>query len=118
MKPDEKNQPQHETKYRLVYCTTSGLAEAEEIGRKLVEERRVACANLIPQMISIYEWEGKLEQASEAILLLKTTEDQISSLIPRIVELHSYETPAILTIPVESGSAEFLKWISDQVNPG
>ncbi|MCA8984064.1 MAG: divalent-cation tolerance protein CutA [Planctomycetaceae bacterium] len=100
---------------RLIYCTTESREEACRIGQLLVEEQRVACANILPGMTAIYRWQGQLETSSEAVLILKTTVDQVEALIPRIVELHRYECPAILVLPVETGHPAYLEWIRQAV---
>jgi periplasmic divalent cation tolerance protein len=97
---------------RIVLTTASSLEEAEHIGRTLVEESLAACANLIPGVRSIYRWQGQLESASETLLLLKTGADQLPSLEVRLHQLHSYETPEFLVLPVESGSQAYLEWLS------
>jgi len=100
----------------LVEVTTSGQAEAEKIGKLVVEERLSACANIIPKIKSYYWWKNKLEEGSEAMLLLKTKKDNVDNLISRIIELHSYENPAIIVLPIENGSPSYLKWIDEETN--
>ncbi|WP_029005125.1 divalent-cation tolerance protein CutA [Azorhizobium doebereinerae] len=97
---------------RLVYATYPSLALAEAAGRRAVEARLAACANILPSMVSIYRWEGAVERAEEVVLLLKTTQ----ALAPRVVEAvragHPYEMPAVLVLPVEGGNPAFLEWIA------
>lgn len=100
--------------YALVEVTTSGEDESKKIGKTVVSERLAACANIVPSVTSFYWWRGVLEEDTESILLLKTTEEKVEKLISRIRELHSYENPAIITLPVEKGSESYLKWISDE----
>lgn len=102
---------------RIVLTTAASLEEANRIGRTLVEERLAACATLIPAVESIYAWKGSLETASEAILLLKTGSDQVSALEARLHQLHSYETPEFLVLPVESGSRAYLAWMFGGLGP-
>ncbi|MFV2040620.1 MAG: divalent-cation tolerance protein CutA, partial [Candidatus Hydrothermarchaeales archaeon] len=90
--------------YALVEVTTSGEDESKKIGKTVVSERLAACANIVPSVTSFYWWRGVLEEDTESILLLKTTEEKVEKLISRIRELHSYENPAIITLPVEKGS--------------
>lgn len=96
---------------RIVLTTTANLEEADRLGRKLVEERLAACSTLIPAVESIYSWKGKLERITEAVLLLKTASEQLHRLEARLHELHSYETPEFLVLPVESGSNAYLAWM-------
>jgi len=100
--------------YTLVEVTTSGEEESKRIGRQVVEERLAACANIIPAVTSFYWWKDKFEEDSESILLLKTTEENVEKLIARIRALHSYENPAIIALPITSGSKSYLDWISDE----
>ncbi len=96
---------------RIVLTTASNLDEAGRLGRMLVEERLAACATLIPAVESIYSWKGKLETSSEAMLLLKTGSEQLAALEARLHQLHSYETPEFLVLPVEAGSSAYLAWM-------
>ena len=100
--------------YAVVEVTTSGEKESKRIGKKVVEERLAACANVIPNIASFYWWKGVLEEGSESILLLKTKKSNLETLIKRIKELHSYENPAIIALPIEKGSKLYLKWIKEE----
>src|ERR1700744_2641270 len=99
------------TTARIVLTTVASAGEASRIGRVLVSERLVACATMIPSVESIYEWQGKTELATETLMLLKTDATRIKALEVRLHELHSYETPEFLVLPVEAGSAGYLHWI-------
>ena len=98
--------------YRLIYVTASNLEEAKSIGQKLVEERLVACVNILPHMTSIYRWQGKLEEAEEVVMIMKTTEQLVERTIVRAKQLHSYECPCIVAVPIVAGDPDFLAWIS------
>lgn len=95
----------------FVYVTVGGPEEAREIGRKLVEERLAACANILPGATSIFRWDGKIEAASEAVLILKTSEQKLEPLIARAKALHSYDCPCIEALPVVEGNRDFLEWV-------
>lgn len=101
--------------YSLIYCTTESRDQALEIARKLVEERLVACANLIDGATSVYWWEGKVQEEREAILLAKTSSANVSAVTARILELHSYSTPCVTVIPLSGGNPAFLDWISGEI---
>ena len=101
--------------YSIVYVTTSSEDEAKKIGKALVEEKLVACANIIPKISSFYYWQNKFEEDSESILLLKTKNSLVEKVIKRTKELHSYDVPAILEVPIKSGNEDYLKWIEDNV---
>ena len=97
---------------RIVLTTAANSEEATGLGRTLVEEKLVACATLIPAIESIYRWKGNVESSVESMLLLKTSVDQLTALEARLHELHSYETPEFLVLPVEAGSHSYLEWMS------
>lgn len=96
---------------RIVLTTARSLEDANRLGRILVEERLAACATLIPAVESIYAWKGNLETSSEAMLLLKTGSEQVAALEARLHQLHTYETPEFLVLPVEAGSQAYLAWM-------
>lgn len=95
----------------FVYVTAADAEEAKQIGRQLVAEQLAACANILPGATSIFRWQGKLEEASEAVLILKTTEQKLETLIARAKALHSYECACIEALPVVEGNREFLEWV-------
>jgi periplasmic divalent cation tolerance protein len=96
---------------RLVYVTAPSLAEAESLARLAVTRRLAACANILPGMRSLYWWRGKLEQADEVVLLLKTTEVLAGELTRVLAEAHSYDCPCVVVLPIEGGHRDFLDWI-------
>jgi periplasmic divalent cation tolerance protein len=100
----------------LIYVTVSSGEEAEKIAKAVVSERLAACANILGSIQSVYHWQGKLEQATEVALLLKTQGSVVDSLVARIRQLHSYECPAIVAIPVLGGSPEFLAWVASETS--
>jgi periplasmic divalent cation tolerance protein len=96
---------------RIVLTTTANPEEATRLGRALVEERLAACATLLPAAQSIYRWQGRIESATETLLLLKTGPDQLAALQARLLELHSYQTPEFLVLAVDSASHPYLEWL-------
>ncbi|NYT01116.1 MAG: divalent-cation tolerance protein CutA [Methanocellales archaeon] len=96
----------------MVYITTSDLDEAKFIGRTLVKERLIACANIFP-ITSIYHWEG-LQENEEVVVLLKTTTDKLKKIEQRVKELHSYEIPCIISFAID-GYKDYLNWIKREV---
>ena len=96
---------------RLVYVTAASREEAEKIALAVVKERLAACANILGPVHSIYHWEGKLEQNDEVVIVLKTPQVLEGRLTARILELHSYEVPAIVALPVLGGNPAFLDWV-------
>lgn len=101
----------------LVYMTVKDRSEALKIAEEVVRERLAACANVLPAMTSIYEWQGKMQQEEECVVLLKTHEARLSWLLDRLVELHSYECPCVVSVPISSGNPAFLEWVCDQTRP-
>lgn len=99
------------TTARIVLTTVANLDDARSLGRALVEERLAACATLIPGIESVYRWKGELETSSEVQLLLKTSTAKLAALESRLLELHAYETPEFLVLPVETGSRQYLAWM-------
>ena len=95
----------------MVYATASSRAEALKLGRALVEERLAACANVLGEMTAIYRWEGKLEEADEAVLILKTTSRRLAALTARLCALHSYDLPCVVAWRIEGGNAPYLDWV-------
>jgi periplasmic divalent cation tolerance protein len=96
---------------RIVMTTVVSPEEAARLGRTLVEERLAACATLLPPIHSIYRWQGQIESSAETLLLLKTVNDRLPALESRLQELHSYQTPEVLVLAVESGSHTYLEWL-------
>jgi len=101
---------------KLVLTTSGSQEEAREIARALVERRLAACVNLVGPMESVYRWKGKVETAGEWLLIIKTSAEAIERVRKTIKELHSYELPECIELPIEGGSAEYLQWIGESVS--
>lgn len=99
------------TDARVVFTTTGSAEEARTIARTLVDQHLAACVNIVPQIESIYRWEGKVESAQECLLLIKTTAACFPAVREAIHAGHSYELPECICLPVEQGSEGYLKWI-------
>ena len=99
----------------VVLVTAPSTASALELGRQLVDERLAACANVVPGITSIFVWDGKREEASEALLLIKTHAERYQALQRRVLELHTYSVPEVLALPVEAGAPTYLRWIQEAV---
>jgi periplasmic divalent cation tolerance protein len=98
-----------------VRTTFPDLDKATETGRQLVSERLAACVQLVPGVTSIYRWEGMLRHDSEVLMLLKTTSERWTELRDRLTELHPYETPEVLAVPVEHGCFKYVAWVRENV---
>jgi periplasmic divalent cation tolerance protein len=97
----------------IVLVTASQREEAAEIGRVLVDEHLAACANIVPEIRSLFTWEGKTQDEREALLIIKSRLPLLELLIKRVKSLHSYTVPEIIAVPIIGGSVEYLNWIRD-----
>ncbi|MBP2297892.1 divalent-cation tolerance protein CutA [Azospirillum picis] len=95
----------------IAYITAASKADALRIGRSLVEERLAACAKVLDGMTSVYRWEGRVEQADEAVLIAKTRSRLFDRLAARVRELHGYDTPCVLELAVGRGNPAYLDWL-------
>ena len=100
--------------FSIIYITAGDMEEAKKIGRKLVEERLAACANIFP-ITSVYRWKENIEEANEFGILVKTKTDKVKAIEKRVKEIHSYEVPCVVSFRMEEGSAGYLKWIEESV---
>lgn len=98
----------------LIYATFPDLATAERVGGDLVNRRLAACVNILPAMISIYEWQGKRERSAEVVMIAKTRDAVADETMSAIVEAHPYDNPAVLLLPVTAGAEKFCAWIAAQ----
>ena len=95
----------------FVYTTYASIVEAERIGRALVERRLAACVNILPGMVSYYRWQSTIERGEEVVMIIKTRASLAEAVRTAVREMHSYTTPAILTIPIESVDPDYHAWI-------
>jgi periplasmic divalent cation tolerance protein len=105
------------TDKRIVLSTAGSEDEARNIAHHLVEHHLAACVNLVPQIESIYRWQGKIESSQEWLLVIKTTAERFPAVCNAVRELHSYELPECIAISVEDGTAEYLEWIAGSLQP-
>jgi periplasmic divalent cation tolerance protein len=106
-----------DTKFRVVLVTCSTLEEARKIARGVVEKRVAACVNIVTHAVeSFYSWEGKLENTSEYLLIIKTSEEQLQPLQKEVLALHSYDTPEFIVLPIVAGSDAYLKWLGESMD--
>jgi periplasmic divalent cation tolerance protein len=102
----------------MIFVTAASEQEAASIGRALVEEGLAACANIIPQIRSIYQWKGEVRDEGEALIIIKSREDLFERIRSRVKELHSYEVPEITAIKLEKGDPAYLQWIETVIAKG
>lgn len=98
-----------------VIMTAPNAETAEELGRTLVSERLAACANVVPNIVSMYWWEGELQRDDEAMVILKTVRQRAEALEARAVELHPYSVPEVLVLAVSGGHVPYLDWVGNEV---
>jgi periplasmic divalent cation tolerance protein len=101
----------------FIYTTYPSVAEAEKAGRAIVERRLAACVNILPGMISHYWWDGALERGEEAVMIIKTRAVLAEAVRAAVKDMHSYSTPAILVIPIESVDADYHAWLLKETAP-
>ncbi len=100
---------------RVVLMTAPDMDVARELGRRLVEERLAACANIVPGLASIFRWDGEVKEESEVLVVLKTTGAAVDALVERASSLHPYDVPEVLALPVVEGHAPYLDWVRSEV---
>ena len=101
----------------VVFITVGSRSEAVMLAEKLVGERLAACVQILPEIESIYRWQGRVEFASEFLILIKTTRDRLVELEVAVLALHSYETPEIIAVPVTHCLPAYLAWLKESVGP-
>jgi periplasmic divalent cation tolerance protein len=99
----------------IVLSTYPADQDPLPLARTLVDERLVACVNVLPPMQSVYRWEGQREEAAERQLVMKTTADRVEALQARLVELHPYDVPELLVLPIADGAEPYLRWVHESV---
>jgi periplasmic divalent cation tolerance protein len=104
-------QVQQNDKPVLVYSTFPTTEAAEAIGTHLVEQRLAACVNILAPMSSIYRWDGKIVRDSEAVMIIKTRGSLVEALMAAVRSLHSYSNPALVVLPLEGGSSDYIAWL-------
>jgi len=100
----------------FVYTTYPSIVEAERAGRTLVERRLAACVNILPGMISLYWWQGSIERGDEAVMIIKTRASLAEPVRAAVKAMHSYTTPAILVIPLQSVDPDYHAWIEAETH--
>jgi len=102
----------------FVYTTFPSVVEAEKVGNELVAARLAACVNIVPGMISVYRWQGAVERAEEAVMIVKTRASLAEAVRTSVKATHPYDTPAIAVLPVESVDERYFAWILSATAPG
>ena len=97
-----------------VLVTCESPARGEQIARGLLEKHLAACVNIVPGAKSLYWWQGKIENASECLLIIKTREEHLGALTAEVKRLHSYSVPEVIAFRIEGGNPDYLKWLTDE----
>ena len=113
----KKDEVQSDLDPVVVFITAANGEEAARLADLLVGANLAACVQILPEIESVYRWEGKIERQSEVLLLAKTSRLKFSELEQEVRNLHSYETPEIVAVPIVEGSKSYLDWLTDTLNP-
>ena len=101
--------------FAIILTTASAVEEGQSIANILVEKELAACVNIIPNISSVYRWEGQIQSESEVLLLIKTTKDLEAAVYLEVQKVHSYDTPELITLPITNGSETYLDWLTAAV---
>lgn len=101
--------------YIVIFVTASGKQEAEKIASGLVEKRLAACVNIVEKVGSLFHWQGKIDRAEEALLIIKSKKQKLNQIIKLVKSLHSYQMPEIIALPIIGGDKKYLNWIDESL---
>lgn len=99
--------------YGIVFVTAKDADEAERIARGLLERKLAACCNIVKDIRSLYWWQGKVEDSTEVLLVIKTRQELFKRLAAEVKALHSYSVPEVVLLPITEGNEDYLRWIDD-----
>lgn len=98
----------------LVYMTAGSTEEAKSIAAALLQKNLIACANILPQMISVYHWQNNLMEDQEVVMIAKSVTAHVEDITQQVRALHSYELPCVVAVPITAGNPDFLEWIASE----
>jgi len=101
--------------YIVLFITTATAEEAQRISRVLLEQKKAACVNIVPRVNSLFWWQDKLDSAEESLLIVKTKASLLGEIVPLVKELHSYDIPEIIALPIIGGNQDYLEWMQKEV---
>jgi len=104
-----------ESTYIVLFITTATIGEAKRISKALLNQRKAACVNIVPKVSSLFWWQEKLNSAQESLLIIKTKASQLNEIVRLVKELHSYDVPEIIALPIVGGNQDYLEWIDKEV---
>jgi periplasmic divalent cation tolerance protein len=100
--------------YVVVFITTANYEEARKVADALVAQRKAACVNIVPRVNSAFRWKGKIEDAEESLLVVKTRARLFPEVVSAVKEIHSYEVPEIIALPIVEGNPDYLAWLKEE----
>jgi len=101
--------------YIALFITAASVEEARRISSVLLEQRKVACVNIVPRVSSVFWWQGKLDSAQESLLIIKTKASLLNEVVRLVKEVHSYDVPEVIALPIVGGNQDYLEWIDKEV---
>lgn len=104
------------SEFSVCMVTAPSAGEARALARKLLESRVCACVNVVPAVGSLYWWEGKIEEAEEALMIIKTRTDRVEELVGKVKQLHPYTVPEVISLPLGPGNPDYLRWVTEEVS--
>jgi periplasmic divalent cation tolerance protein len=104
--------------YVVLFITTADDEEAQLISRVLLEQRKAACVNIVPRVSSLFWWQGKILQAEESLLVVKTRVKLLDEIVKLVKEIHSNDVPEIIALPIVGGSQDYLEWVGEETGEG
>ncbi len=104
-----------ESAYIVLFITTGTDEEAHKIAEVLLEQRKVACVNIVPEVSSLFWWQDKLDSARESLLIVKTEASYLNEIVGLVKQIHSYDIPEIIALPIVGGNQDYLEWIGREI---
>lgn len=101
--------------YIAILITTANAEEAQRISRRLLEQKKIACVNIVSRVSSLFWWQGKVDSAEESLLIVKTKASLLNEIVTLVKEIHSYDVPEVIALPIVGGNPDYLKWIGEEV---
>ena len=101
--------------YTVLFITTANAEEAQRISSTLLNQKKAACVNIVPKVSSLFWWQDKLDSAQESLLIVKTKTSLLNEIVTLVREIHSYDVPEIIALPIVGGNQDYLDWIGKEV---
>ncbi len=101
--------------YTVLFITTANTEEAQRISSMLLNRKKAACVNIVPKVSSLFWWQDKLDSAQESLLIVKTKTSLLNEIVTLVREIHSYDIPEIIALPIVGGNQDYLDWIGKEV---